>query len=162
MTFPSIRTADQPSLATLLRTARAQFGWTQRDAAEAAGVSLASYSRWERGQAKPQNTAIPALAAAFQIDEGVLRSFRAASPAPAEDNIVPLRTSLSDTVRPSTRTQADRLDRFAEAVQAGIREGYARDPLWNHTVANLARLIGAPWSGPIIGPHDGETAGGSE
>lgn len=50
-----------------LRAHREQKGWTQTQAAEAAGVSFRSYQNWEIGGREPRLDALKSLAEAFGV-----------------------------------------------------------------------------------------------
>lgn len=50
-----------------LRAQREAKGWTQTQAAEAAGVSFRSYQNWEIGGREPRLDALKSLAEAFGI-----------------------------------------------------------------------------------------------
>lgn len=50
-----------------LRKLRETKGWTQTEAAQAAGVSFRSYQNWEIGGREPRLDALKKLAEAFEV-----------------------------------------------------------------------------------------------
>lgn len=59
-------------LARCLLRLRAREGWTQREAAEAAGMDARHYRRLERGEVAARLDTLEALAHAFGLDASVL------------------------------------------------------------------------------------------
>jgi transcriptional regulator with XRE-family HTH domain len=55
-------------LAQRMRSARSRAGRSQQDIAEAAGVSLRQYNRYETAQSAPREKQLPALADALEVD----------------------------------------------------------------------------------------------
>lgn len=58
---------DRMAFKDNLRKLREARGWTQAEAAGAAGVPFRTYQNWETGQREPRLNALVALAAAFDV-----------------------------------------------------------------------------------------------
>jgi transcriptional regulator with XRE-family HTH domain len=63
-------------LAQRMRAARVRSGKSQEDIAEAAGVSLRQYNRYETAHSAPREKQIPSLAAALGLLDELLREVR--------------------------------------------------------------------------------------
>lgn len=60
-----------------LRATREEKGWTQAQAAKAAGVALRSYQNWEIGGREPRLDALVSLAEAFNVTvDSLLRNHK--------------------------------------------------------------------------------------
>lgn len=64
--MPSPATPD-PALAAVIRTVRLERGLTQEDAAHAAGLTVASFARIERGQSNPTWVTVRGIARALNL-----------------------------------------------------------------------------------------------
>jgi DNA-binding XRE family transcriptional regulator len=67
-----------PKLAVAIRAMREERGLTQEDAAHAAGLTVGSYARIERGQADPSWTTVLRIAAALGTTAAELAALAAA------------------------------------------------------------------------------------
>lgn len=56
-----------PALAAMIRAMRTERGMSQEDVAGAAGLSVGSYARIERGQSNPAWTTVRRIAGAFGV-----------------------------------------------------------------------------------------------
>ncbi len=64
---PATEDPPDPALASALRRLRHDSGATQEDIAQQAGITVAAFSRIERGQANPRWTTITRIAGALKI-----------------------------------------------------------------------------------------------
>jgi transcriptional regulator with XRE-family HTH domain len=123
----------------VVRTVRAQRGWSIRELAERAGVSPVQLSRVERLKASPTEETIRALAAALDVPVATLF---AAEPLSASAAIVAMPSAFSNGLRqllvetgvpPGKLQEAELLIvATARAICASLQEGTA-DAAVNHS-----------------------------
>ena len=93
---------DYETIATTLRTIRANLDLTQQQLAERLGVSFATVNRWEGGSVVPQKAAREAIAA-LAAEAGVDSEASAAEPTEAAARVTRRRSRRRRAAAPSTR-----------------------------------------------------------
>ncbi len=94
--------SDTHTIATTLRTIRANLDLTQQQLAERLGVSFATVNRWEGGSVMPQKAAREAIAA-LAAEAGVDAEASAAEPTEAAARVTRRRSRRRRAAAPSTR-----------------------------------------------------------